>query len=147
MSFTNDLLAGLAAQMETAGVALYREDFSSYAAGDTAVVLSLMPQSPDRCVALTAYSAVDAVESSWSTIPVQFRFRGNVSDPTDVTNFADDVFQAIHGLTNLTFGSAHLVQILRKSTVPLGQDDSRRWQRSDNYYADINAPTTARRPY
>jgi hypothetical protein len=57
------------------------------------------------------------------------------------------VFEALHNLTDRTFGSVHVVQMLRTSAIPLGMDDqSRRWMRSDNYSVDVDLPGTALRP-
>lgn len=143
MSFTNDLLRGLAGVLNSTSVATYRSDDSDYLESETAVTFTLMPQFPARCVTLTAYNATDAVTMARSRIPVQFKFRG--SDPLDVNDLADAAFGQLQTLTGVQLGSVWLIQILRNSMVPLGQDDNHRWLRADNYYADINTPVSAHR--
>jgi hypothetical protein len=49
-------------------------------------------------------------------------------------------------LTHQQYGSVHVIQILRASTVPLGLDDLQRDERSDNYALDVNPPATSARP-
>lgn len=145
MSFTSDLLTGLATILDTAGVGTYRSDGSGYLTGETAITFSLLPQQPDRCIALTAYPILDQVVEPLSTIGVQIRTRTAPSDPLGVDDLADDVFQTLQALSGVQLGTAWLVQILRNSAIPLGQDMSLRWERSDNYYADVNTPVTAYR--
>jgi hypothetical protein len=145
VSFTTDLVQGTASKLATASLVTYRSDGSAYLSTETAAVFSLMPQGPDRCVVLTAYLALDQAVEPLSTIGLQLRFRGNQGDPLDVNNLADSAFQTLQALSGVQMGSVWVVQFLRQSMIPLGQDDSLRWERSDNYYVDINPPSTAYR--
>lgn len=146
MSFTNDLLAGIATALDGAGVAKYRSDNTAYLPGESAVRFRLMPVLPNRCVAINAYLAHDEVLQSRSRIGVQLMFRGNPDDGADVDDFADNAFQVLQTLTGVQMGSTWLIQLLRTSYAWHGQDDEKRYLRGDNYYADINVPTTAHRP-
>lgn len=145
MSFTSDLLTGLAGVLVTAGVATYRSDGSGYLPGETAITFALLPQQPDRCVTLSFYLASDQPVEALSTFGVQVRCRGNVEAPHDADDLADGVFQALQALSGVQLGTAWLVQILRVSAISMGQDSSVRFERSDNYYADVNTPATAYR--
>lgn len=70
---------------------------------------------------------------------MQVRTRAS-TDPDDESDLRDAVFDALHGRTNLTFGSVHVIQILRKVTVPMGKDASDRWSFAQTYQIDINTP-------
>lgn len=151
MSATNDLLDGLAQLIAAAGIA---SDATTdvYTADETGIFLSLMPAGseatppgPDRCVVLTAYALSDQAGLPLGQITVQVRTRGT-ADPRDVNALSDDLYQLLQGLTDRTFGSVHLIQMLRKSSIPMGQDSNRRWEQSQNYVCDVDLPPTVNRP-
>lgn len=146
MSTTSDLVTGLAQYLATAGLATYRADGTPYTSGETALYFNDMPASPDRVVALTAYATTDQAVVTLGAVRVQVRTRGLANDVLDVDTLADSIFTLLHGAVNLTFGTMHVVQILRVSSATLGMDDqSRRWMRSDNYHLDVDYPTTPNR--
>lgn len=151
MSATNDLLDGLAQLLADAGVASYTPA-GVYTVDQTGVFFSLMPAGaegappgPDRCVVLSAYALSDQPGLPLGQITVQVRTRG-LEDPRDVTALSDAVYDLFQGLTDRTFGSVHLIQMLRKSSLPMGQDTNRRWQQSQNYTCDVDLPATVNRP-
>lgn len=143
MSFTGDLLGGLAAYLDTAGAGTYRSDGSAYVASETAIVFAEMPQTPDRAIVLSDYPVTDDPSLSDSVVGMQIRCRGG-SDPHDVKAIADAVFTVLHGKTAFDAGTVHVVQALRRSGVPLGRDDSNRWEHSDNYYLTVHRPSANR---
>lgn len=146
MSVTGDILDGVARLLDAAGVATYRSDGSAYLATETAITFKDLPPTPDRVIALAAFGASDQPVITLGSQQIQVRARGT-SDPRDVDSILDAAFVALHGASNLTFGSVHVVQILRVNTIPLGMDEQdRRWQRSDNYALDVDLPTSANRP-
>lgn len=134
MSHTRDLLAGLRDELIAAGVT-------------TPIFYKELPTTPDRVIALTAYSSADEATVALSHIRVQVWFRGAVNTSLDPDDLADDVFDVLHGLMNRTYGGVHLVQCFRVSSVPLGVDGNKRSQRSDNYEIDVDFPTSAARPF
>ncbi|MER7070968.1 minor capsid protein [Terrabacter sp. NPDC000476] len=142
-SYEQDLLEGLAQQLHDDGVATYRPD-EPYLDEDTAITFGTMPDSPDRCVTLTAYPLSDAPREAKSLLGVQVRSRAGSYLEANELNVA--IFQSLHGLTGRQYDTCHLVQLLRNSSVPMGEDDSQRWEHSANFHADINPPTTALRP-
>jgi hypothetical protein len=143
MSFTGDLLNGVAAVLAGAGAGTYRADGSAYAAGETAIVFGAMPQTPDRAIVLSAYTVTDDASLSDSVIGLQVRCRGG-SDPHDVEAIAGAVFDQLHGRTAYQAGTVRVVQSLRRSGTPLGRDDSNRWEHSDNYYLTVHRPSLHR---
>lgn len=146
MSHTTDLLHGLAQMLADAGVVTYNSDGTPYTAGQTGLFFKDMPPDPDRVVVLTPFGAnSDQPLITLGHQPVQVRCRGT-ADPLDVDTLADAVFTVLHGATNLTFGSVHVVQILRTNSIPLGMDEqSLRWERSDNYGIDVDLPASTYR--
>lgn len=150
-SHSNDLLDGLAQTIATAGIASYATS-GVYATSQTGVYFSQMPpgaegQPPgtDRAIVLTAYSVGDAVGLPMGQIGVQIRTRGT-PDPRDVNALADPIYLLLQGLTNVTFGSCHVIQMLRKSSIPMGQDVNRRWELSQNFVCDVDLPASVNRP-
>jgi len=133
VSFTTDLLTGLSTYLAANGVT-------------DPVFFKALPTTPDRCIAITAYAATDQPREALSAIRVQFWFRGVVNDSLDVDSLGDAVFNILQGLEHSQFGSTHMIQALRVSSIQLGADANKRSERSDNYSFDINPPTTSLRP-
>jgi hypothetical protein len=134
VSFTKDLLLGLSAYVTAHGVT------------DPGYMKAL-PTLPDRCFALTAYATSDEAKVALSKIRVQFWFRGVVNNSLDVDDLGDDVFNLLHGLEHVQFGTAHVNQMLRVSSIQLGADAAKRNERSDNYELDVDVPVTPGRPW
>lgn len=140
MSITSDLLTGLAADLNAQGLATY----TGGAGGN--VFFKALPTTPDRAVALTAYSSQDDPTMNLSTIRVQFYFRGVPNVAVDVDELADGVFLWLQGLQGRTYGSVHVAHALRISTIQNGIDSNKRAERSDNYAFTCNLPQTSGRP-
>ena len=134
MSFTRDTLAGIKAELIAAGVT-------------APIVFGDLPSAPDRAVALSAYSAQDEPKVARSAIRIQVMIRGVANNSVDADDLADDIFAALQGLEDRTYGSAHLIQCLRISAVPLGIDSLKRTSRADNYELDVDLPLTAGRSF
>lgn len=143
---TFDLLDGLARRVNTAGLATYRSDDSEYLPTETAVLFAFMPQSPDRCIVLTDYTANDNPSVPLGQIRVQARFRGLPNQPVDTWALRDGFFQLMQAATDLTFGSVHVIQMLRSTSVPLGADSNQRFEYADNFTVDVDYPATTLRP-
>ena len=134
MSFTTDLLTGLSTYLAANGVT-------------TPVFFKALPTAPDRCIAITAYAATDEPKVALSHVRVQFWFRGIVNNSLDVDELGDSVFNLLQGAEDLTFGTPHVVQALRVSSIQLGADANKRSERSDNYELDLDVPITSGRPW
>lgn len=147
MSFTVDLLTGLAQHLADADIGITYRPSDPYLPAETGVFFKALPTGPDRCVVITAYATSDEAKVALSHVRVQFWFRGVANDTLDVDNLGDDAFAVLQGAEDLTFGAAHLVQALRVSSIQLGVDDNKRSQRSDNYELDLDVPLTPGRPW
>ena len=146
-NFTSDLLTGLAAYLAGAGIGVTYRTSTPYLATETGVVFGLYPTSPDRCVAMTAYVATDEPKVALSHIRVEFALRGIPNNSLDVGDLGDAIFGVVQGAEDLTFGTAHVVQALRKISAGGGTDANKRSMRSDSYDLDLDVPITPGRPW
>lgn len=143
MSFDGDLLDGMAALLVGASVGVLRIDGSAYLPAETAIAFEAMPQEPDRAIVLSTYAVADDASLSDSVVGLQVRCRGG-ADPHDVKAIAGAVFDQLHGRTAYTAGTVRIVQSLRQSGAPLGQDQNNRWEHSGNYYLTVHRPSPHR---
>jgi len=146
MSFTADLVTGLAQHLAAAGIGLTYNPTAPYLPGQTGIFLGLFPTSPDRCVALTAYASTDQPKIALSRVRVEVAMRGAANNSLDVHELGDAVFNTLQGLEHQQWGSAHVVQALRVISASGGVDDNKRSIRSDSYSFDVNIPATPGRP-
>lgn len=146
-TWESDLLNGVAQYLAAQGVGTYRSDGSAYLTTETAIVFGELPVAPDRVIALSLYGGpADEVKSNLSHPRLQLMMRGAAENTLDVGDLATQAFAALQGIESMDFGSAHLVQCYRVSSVPQGLDSNRRSERADNYQIDVNTPNTVGRP-
>lgn len=142
--FQTNMLEGVADLLAAAGVAKWNPT-GTYADTDTGIMIQLVPPSPAAVVTLSAYVVTDDPFLSDSVIGMQVRARTGGSDPRPTNDLADAVFDQIHGLRNTTLNTGvRVVECLRRSGALLGQDELRRWLRSDNYYVTVWRPSPNR---
>ena len=146
MSVTSDLLTGIATMLASAGIGVTYSTNGVYSANQTGIYMKVLPQSPDRAVSLTAVAIGDNITLPTGRMMVQVRGRGVPNGPLDVDDLVDNIFTVLHGTTNLTFGTAHVTQMNRNVSVPMGMDGLKRWERVDQYFLDVDMPSTALRP-
>ncbi len=146
MSVTSDLLEGIAWQLHNAGIGVYRPD-GVYQAGDVGIVLKVVPVSPDRVIVLNSYTPgnSDDPDQPLGTVAVQFRHRGRPNKPLDTDDTKDAVFTLIQGQEQYRYGTVQALSVSRFSSMPLGQDGSKRFEQVDNYYIDTETAPTVHR--
>lgn len=132
MTYTVALVDGLARVLAEQGLGIYRPD-GVYAAGETAITVSALPPSPDRCICLSAYPVTDSPVLTDTTTGVQVRTRAS-SDPREVDALDDAVHEALHGSGPYRFGAAQVQLVFRVSAAPIGADSAGRWERTSNFY-------------
>lgn len=149
MSWTDDLLTGLAEHLDAAGVGQW-QPAGAYTTGDPPpITLRALPDAFDRAYALSYYTEVETEDAGLSdvTAGVQLRSRGS-TDPADVEDLADAVWEVLHGARMVTLGSAprlvHTSLIYRRSTALLGADRTGRFERACNYYVTASRPNVHR---
>ncbi|WKX70049.1 minor capsid protein [Streptomyces sp. XD-27] len=133
MSYTVDLLDGLARLLDAHGVGIYRPD-GVYAAGETAITIAATPPAPDRVICLSAYPVTDSPALTDTTTGIQVRTRAG-TDPREVDLLDDAVFDVLHATGPHLFGTVRVQLIYRVSAAPIGADSVGRMERSANYYA------------
>ncbi len=142
MGWDTDLLSGLAELLDTAGVADWATT-GVYSDGQTGIYIAATPPKPDRAVCLTGYPVTEMVQLPDVTYAVQVRTRAG-PDPRDVSDLDALIFDQFHGLAQVTFGAAHVVQMWRQSSAPMGRDSNDRIEWSSNYYLNAVRPTAHR---
>jgi hypothetical protein len=133
MSYTVDLLDGLARLLDAAGLGTYRPD-GTYGPGETAITIAAAPPAPDRAIVLAAYPVTDSPQLTDTTTGVQVRTRAG-ADPREVDALDDAVFDVLHGGGPYLFGAVRVQLLYRVSAAPIGADAAGRMERSANYYA------------
>jgi hypothetical protein len=137
---TNDLLTGFADLLGAAGAAKWNAS-GAYADTDTGIYVQVTPPSPDGAVILTTYPVSDDPTLADSVVGLQAMTRMGGLDPRPVNDLSDAIFDQLHGLHDVALSTGvHVVECVRRSGVLLGQDDLRRWLRSDNYYVTTYRP-------
>lgn len=142
--FESDLLEGIADLIAQAGIATWSPN-AVYAAGQTGIVIDKVAQSPDRLVILSDYPVSDDPTLSDSVVGVQVRTRWAGQDPRPVKDLSGSIFDLLHGMPARTLSTGVRVTWCRRNSgASLGQDDSDRWARSDNYYFGVHRPSSNR---
>lgn len=142
--FDVDLLNGVGQLLAAEGVGTWR-NAGIYAAGETAIVIGGLPQTPDRAVGIVSYGVTDDPSLSDSVVGLQITTRWAGQDPRDVARLTTRVFNALHGRINTDLPTGiHVPQILRRSWTSIGQDGNSRWRTVQNFYADVHRPTPHR---
>lgn len=144
MSFTSDLLETLAKYLVANDVGVWNPDPTvPYGPEDVAIVPGLLPDQPDRAIALMPYNVSDDIATSDGVVGVQLRYRGR-DDINDVLQIADSAFNALQGVDQLNFPGGQIYQVQRNSSTPLGPDSSLRLEYVENYYLSVWHPTDHR---
>jgi hypothetical protein len=138
VAYTSALLDGLASLIAEAGLAVYRPD-GTYTDTETGVFFTVMPDSPDGVLCLTAYPVEDT-DLTDAITAVQVRMRAG-RDPRDVDLLADRVFDLLHNCRGLVLGGVSVALIWRQSQAPMGQDVHGRQEISANYYLRTSRPS------
>ncbi|EPH40336.1 minor capsid protein [Streptomyces aurantiacus] len=138
MTFLPDVVEGLARLLDEHGVGTYRPD-GVYAASETAITDTVMPEAPDRAIVLTAYPIDESAALTDTVLAVQVRTRAG-PDPREVAALDDAVFAALHASGRLTLGTARITLIYRFSAGSLGADANGRQERTSNYRVRANRP-------
>jgi len=137
MSWTSDLLTGIAEHLAAEGVGSWNPT-GIYTAGQTGIYLAIMPPGPadgsgDRAIVLTDYDPNGGTTGGDTAPRVQVRCRGLRNDPLSVLAIKDGVRMALEGLDAVVFGEVTVSGINHVSGTPMGVDGNGRHERSDNY--------------
>lgn len=126
------------------GIGTWRAN-GAYAAGETALVVGGIPQTPDRLIALMGYGVDDDPTLSDSVQGLQVTTRWGGQDPRDVGRLTSKVFDQLHGLYGVILPTGvHVAQIVRTSHTSIGQDANNRWRTVQNFYCTVHRPSAHR---
>jgi hypothetical protein len=143
VSWTEQLLTGVAEHLAAAGVGTWKPSGAYLSSDVRPIVISAVPSSPDEVITLTAYTVDEDPRDSDVIQGLQVRTRAG-RDPRGVDDLDDDVFDALHGLTDALLNGVPLVLAHRVSGAPIGVDGNSRHQRSSNYHLMANRPSPHR---
>ncbi|KAB7834065.1 minor capsid protein [Streptomyces mobaraensis] len=132
MSYTVDLLDGLARMLAAAGAGHYQPN-GVYAGSETAITIAALPPAPDRCICLSAYPVADSPVLTDVTTGVQVRTRAG-ADPREADALDDQVLDVLHGAGPLLLGAVRVQLITRTAGAPIGADSSGRMERASTYH-------------
>lgn len=142
MSYTKDLIDGLAAHLADHGVGVWRADGSAYQADEVAIYPRDVPSEPDRLIVLNTYPVSDDPRNPEGVIGVQVRTRDTADgDADDLQDAVFDVFQGLHLVLSTGVPVAWME---RRSGVHLGRDENGRPESTANYYVGGLRPTAHR---
>ncbi|MFJ2292095.1 minor capsid protein [Streptomyces sp. NPDC087894] len=131
MTYTTDLTEGLAELFTGEALGVYRPD-SPLQDGETAIVLGVMPEAPDRVICLTAYPVEDS-DLTDAITAVQVRIRAG-RDPRAVDELADRAFDLLHNRQGYRLRGVYVALSWRQSQAWIGQDTHGRMELTANYY-------------
>lgn len=135
MSWTTDLMTGVAEHLAAQGVGTWRPS-GIYSASETGIIFRSVPQGPDRVVVLSPYPVEDDARLTDAIQGLQVISRAT-QDPREADALDDAVFNALQGLRGVVLGGVPVVLAWRQSGASLGQDGNQRWSLSSNYYLRV----------
>lgn len=99
------------------------------------LTVKVKPPDPDRIIAVTAYSRTASPDMSLknTAISVQLWIRGAPDGLLDPESIVSSAFDALHGQHHVTWGGLVIDRCAHAYGSPMGPDDQRRWEWSENY--------------
>jgi len=141
VGYTREFLEGVASILDDAGVGVYSPD-AALDPGDTAITIRRQGDSPDRCVTLTPYVPRITEGRDTLVLGVQVICRGVPRDPLDVDDIADEVYNALHELSDARIGDAFVGISWRASHGHLDVDANGRYRTTSNFYFATSQPAS-----
>lgn len=136
--WTTLLFTGAAEYLDDGGAGTWAPA-GDYTDGQTGITIDAILPSPDQLITLTDYPIDDLPGIADVRIGMQVRVRGT-TDPRVAKDIGDLCYDLLHGLRAVTWGGIAVVQVLRISHAPMGQDPNKRFERSHNYAVDAMRP-------
>ncbi|NEC45764.1 minor capsid protein [Streptomyces sp. SID8016] len=137
MTYTVDLLEGLAALMAGEGLGVYRSD-APIRPGETPIILGAMPEEPARVYVLTPYPVEDT-DTTDAITAVQIRYRAG-PDLREVWALADGAFRLLHERRSYRLRGVYVALSWRESAGLMGQDTHGRQELTSNFYFRTTRP-------
>lgn len=142
MGVTNTITAGLAQLLNDLGRGTWNPT-GVYTATQTGIYLDAVPEDKDRLITLSAYPVAEPVAGD-SVLGIQLRTRLPGADPRPVRDLDDAIMADLHGRHGFDLGGVWIADCEWQSAASLGQDASKRWSWSSNYYLTFSRPSAFR---
>jgi hypothetical protein len=148
MSWTEDLLVGLAEYLAAQGVGQWQATGAYITDTPPPIALRTLPEKFDQAYAIGAYTEVETEDAGLSDVTVGVQIRSRGTDPDEVEGVADAVWEVLHGARMVVLGTGpsavYTSLIYRRSTALLGTDRQGRYERACNYYVLASRPSVYR---
>ena len=146
MSDSLDLLDGVAALIVANVPGTAYNPAGTYTAGQVGIFNMLMPTAPDEAIALTWVPQVEHPSMPQGVGLLQVRCRGAANVPRRPVELLDQISTLFLGRMAIHLTpTLQIMQVRERVRAPLGMDESKRWDWTDNYTLDVAyTPTTAR---
>lgn len=131
MSYTSDLLDGIAQLLEDQAVGVYTST-AVIEGPATGIFRGSMPATPDRAIAINAYPVEDTDLTDTIT-GVQIRVRAG-RDPAAIDDLSDAVFEVLHNRDSYRLNGIWVALSYRQSQAWIGMDTHGRMELTANYY-------------
>jgi hypothetical protein len=142
-----DLLNGFAQHIADADIGFtYRADGSAYTDGEVGIYKGVTGLNDGPQLVLNWVALDDALEDSRTNGYLQAAAIGAPNDADSVNDMSSALRTVLHGLEDVTFGRAHVIQCYRSSSVPMGTDEQDRAALADHYTCDVDLPPTVNPP-
>jgi hypothetical protein len=141
-----DLLVGIAQLLHDAGVVNWTgvAGVAATAGGLPACTLRQLPSDPVFVVTLFEYAVTANARLTDLVQGVNFRIRSDAG-PGRASLVSNQIFLALHAIGRRTLSTGlGITDLQRQSEAQLGPDGNGRHERSVNYYALLNQPSTSR---
>lgn len=137
----SELIAEAAGLLSAAGVGLWSQD-GIYPPNPSRPVIidSVMPTAPDSVITLTAYPVSSGAGDEDDVVGLQVRSRAAGARPDSVRAIDRAIFEVLQNRQG-SIGSVPVTRCLAQSSSTLGQDSSKRWEWSSNYYVTLPRAT------
>jgi hypothetical protein len=130
VTYTVEVLKGLAQLIADAGIAVYKTS-GSYTAADRGVYFSEMPTGATQAVSLTRYLDQPGALGQ-NNVMVQIRTR-LTQNPLEGEAVVDQIRDLLHRRTYTDLGGYRFNLISQESFAPLGKDANGRYQYTQNF--------------
>ena len=143
-----DLIDGIAALLVDVVPGSAWNPSGVYTAGQVGIFDMLQPATPDECITLTWVPQSDDPSMPAGSGLMQIRSRGAANRPRRPVQILDQASVPLLGATHIPIGTSGLeiVEVTSRVRVPMGMDDSKRWDWCDNYTFTVDYTPTALRP-
>lgn len=119
----------------------------TYTTGQVGIFHMLMPSTPDEVIVLTWVPQVEDPSLPQGVGLLQVRCRGAANKPRRPLELLDQVSAIFLGRMTIPLSATvQIMQVRDRVRAPLGMDDSKRWDWTDNYTLDVAYTPTVGRP-